>query len=146
MKTASRQFGCGGGAISFFILSYSAWRSRVLKKNKISIGGFRPRAGYPHPFFPQAMLGGFSFRAGEHTTSAVRKIAGPNQNDYNFRKNRIGNVPEKPARSIFDDSYTLFALLRIAKNVPEKPIFFWAKKSKTRKSRFRLNFCVILHQ
>ena len=48
--------------------------------------------------FPQAMLGGFSFRAGEHTTSAVRKIAGPNQNDYNFRKNRTGNVPEKPAR------------------------------------------------
>ena len=51
MKTASRQFGCGGGAISFFILFYSAWRSRGLKKNKISIGGFRPRAGYPHPFF-----------------------------------------------------------------------------------------------
>ena len=51
------------------------------------------------PFFPQAMLGGFSFRAGEHTTSAVRKIAGPNQNDYNFRKNRIGNVPEKRARA-----------------------------------------------
>ena len=21
------------------------------QKNKISIGGFRPRAGYPHPFF-----------------------------------------------------------------------------------------------
>ena len=49
-------------------------------------------------FFPQAMLGGFSFRAGEHTTSAVRKIAGPNQNDYNFGKNVIGNVPEKRAR------------------------------------------------
>ena len=46
-------------------------------------------------FFPQAMLGGFSFRAGEHTTSAVRKIAGPNQNDY---KNRFGNAPEKRAR------------------------------------------------
>ena len=44
------------------------------------------------------MLGGFSFRAGEHTTSAVRKIAGPNQNDYNFGKNAIGNLPEKRAR------------------------------------------------
>ena len=61
------------------------------------------------------MLGGFSFRAGEHTTSAVRKIAGPNQNDYNFRKNRIGNLPEKPARSIFDDGYTLLALFEFQK-------------------------------
>ena len=60
-----------------------------------------PPGGDPGPvgdFFPQAMLGGFSFRAGEHTTSAVRKIAGPNQNDYNFRKNRIGNLPEKRPR------------------------------------------------
>ena len=65
-------------------------------------------------FFPQAMLGGFSFRAGEHTTSAVRKIAGPNQNDYNFRKNRIGNVPEKPARKT------------CPKNVPG-PTWAWAK-------------------
>ena len=52
------------------------------------------------------MLGGFSFRAGEHTTSAVRETARPNQNDYNFRKNEIGNVPEKRARSIF---YTIFS-------------------------------------
>ena len=56
-------------------------------------------------FFPQALLGGFSFRAGEHTTSAVRKIAGPNQNDYTFQK----SVPEKRARSIFDDRYTIFS-------------------------------------
>ena len=27
-----------------------------------------------------------AFRAGEHTTSAVREIARPNQNDYNFQK------------------------------------------------------------
>ena len=61
------------------------------------------------------MLGGFSFRAGEHTTSAVRETAGPNQNGYNFRKNQIGNVPEKYARSIFDDSYTLLALFELKK-------------------------------
>ena len=61
------------------------------------------------------MLGGFSFRAGEHTTSAVRKIAGPNQNDYNFGKNALGNLPEKRARSIFDDGYTLLALFELQK-------------------------------
>ena len=61
------------------------------------------------------MLGGFSFRAGEHTTSAVRKIAGPNQSDYNFGKNAIGNLPEKRARSIFDDRYTLLALFELQK-------------------------------
>ena len=53
-------------------------------------------------FFPQAMLGGFSFRAGEHTTSAVREIAGPTQ-----------NLPEKPARSNFDASYTLLAFFEL---------------------------------
>ena len=65
------------------------------------------------------MLGGFSFRAGEHTTSAVREIAGPNQNGYNFRKNQIGNqignLPGKRARSIFDDCYTLLALFELQK-------------------------------
>ena len=30
-------------------------------------------------FFTQALLGGFSFPAGEHTTSAVREIGGPTQ-------------------------------------------------------------------
>ena len=66
-------------------------------------------------FFPQALLGGFSFRAGEHTTSAVREIAGPNQNGYNFRKKRIDNLLEKRARSIFDDCYTLLALFDLQK-------------------------------
>ena len=61
------------------------------------------------------MLGGFSFRAGEHTTSAVREIDGPNQNDYNFGKNVTGNLPEKRARSIFDDRYTLLALFELQK-------------------------------
>ena len=60
------------------------------------------------------MLGGFSFRAGEHTTSAVREIAGPNHNGYNLRKNLIDNLLEKRARSIFDN-YTLLALFELQK-------------------------------
>ena len=60
-------------------------------------------------FFPQAMLGGFSFRAGEHTTSAVREIAGPNQNDYNLKKNVLEKLAEKPDRKV------------CPKNLPIKP-------------------------
>ena len=58
------------------------------------------------------MLGGFSFRAGEHTTSAVRKIAGPNQNGYKSCPKNVPAmatiVPEKRARSI-----TLIRLIRL---------------------------------
>ena len=67
------------------------------------------------------MLGGFSFRAGEHTTSAVREIAGPNQNYYNSAGETCWrNLLEKRARSIFDDSFTLSALFELQKD-PRDP-------------------------
>ena len=74
-------------------------------------------------FFPQALLGGFSFRAGEHTTSAVREIAGPNQNGYNFRKKTDWKPDWKPARKTcpldFWRQLHTFGTFRIAKTCPK---------------------------
>ena len=91
-------------SITFLLNMLVQWReSRDLRMQVVGVQ-FRGR----QLFFPQALLGGFSFRAGEHTTSAVREIAGPTQNEYNFAEKPNSkacpkNLIEKCARSIFDD-------------------------------------------
>ena len=62
-------------------------------------------SGFTLVFLAKALLAGFSFRAGEHTTSAVRKIAGPTKCSHLVcQKFACKNVPF----SIVDDSYTLW--------------------------------------
>ena len=79
-KVISASFWCHSG----IILESFRHHSGVISESFQGYSGINPalweavKRGLG--FFPQAMLGGFSFRAGEHTTSAVREIARPNQN------------------------------------------------------------------